>query len=128
MATWKNFLKLKGICNCSKNVENMGDFIYTKSTMQINEVTEKITPILREYGIKKASVFGSVSRGDARSDSDVDLLVELGTGSMGLIKFIGLKHKLEDSSGKDVDLVTEGNINRHLEPYIRPELKTIYEG
>jgi uncharacterized protein len=95
--------------------------------MSIAEITEKISPILRAYGIKKASVFGSVSRGDARPDSDVDLLVELGPGPMGLIEYIGLKHKLEDTLNKDVDLVTEGNINRHLEPYIRPELKIIYE-
>lgn len=95
--------------------------------MSIDEVKEKITPILKEYGVKKASVFGSVSRGDDRPDSDVDLLVELGPGPMGMIKFIGLKHRLENSLGKDVDLVTEGNINKHMEPYIRPELKPIYE-
>jgi len=95
--------------------------------MSIAEITEKITPILKQYGIKKASIFGSFSRGDERPDSDVDLLVELGPGPMGLFEYIGLKHTLEDTLGKDVDLVTEGNINRHLEPYIRPELKTIYE-
>ena len=95
--------------------------------MSIIELKEKISPILRAYGIKKASVFGSVSRGDDRPDSDVDLLVELGPRIMGLIEYIGLKHKLEDILGKDVDLVSEGSINRHLEPYIRPELKTIYE-
>ena len=96
--------------------------------MSIEEVKEKISPILRAYGIKKASVFGSVSRGDDRPDSDVDLLVELGPGPMGLIEYIGFIHKLEDVLGKDVDLVTEGNINRHLEPYIRSDLKKIYEG
>lgn len=95
--------------------------------MSIAELKEKISPILRAYGIKKASVFGSVSRGDDRPDSDVDLLVELGPGPMGMIEYIRLKYKLEESLGKDADLVTEGNINRHLEPYIRPELKTIYE-
>ena len=95
--------------------------------MSIAEIKEKISPILQAYGIKKASVFGSVSRGDERPDSDVDLLVELGAESMDLIEYISLKHKLEDTLDKDVDLVTEGNINRHMEPYIRPELKIIYE-
>ncbi len=96
--------------------------------ISITELKEKISPILRAYGIKKASVFGSVSRGDNRPESDVDLLLELGTGTMGMIKFIGLKHRLEDILGKSVDLITKGNINKHMEPYIRPELKTIYEG
>lgn len=95
--------------------------------MQISEVKEKVTPILREYGVKKASVFGSVSRGDSRPDSDVDLLVELGPGPMGMIKYMQLIGKLEDSLNKKVDLVTEGNIISHFEPYIRADLKQIYE-
>ncbi len=95
--------------------------------MSIAELKEKIAPILKEYGVKKASVFGSVARGDDRPDSDVDLLVELGPGPMGLIEYIGLIHKLEDILGKKVDLVTEGNVNKHLEPYIRPDVKKIYE-
>ena len=95
--------------------------------MQISEVKEKIAPILREYGIKKASVFGSVSRGDARPDSDVDLLVELGPGTMGIYKYMQLRDALAEKLGREVDLVSEGYINKFLEPYIRPELKTIYE-
>ena len=102
-------------------------YVKILNTMSIDEVKTKITPILRAYGIKKASVFGSVSRGDDRPDSDVDLLVELGPGPMSLIEYIGLIHKLEDILNKKVDLVTEGNINKHLEPYIRPDVKQIYE-
>jgi uncharacterized protein len=98
------------------------------SNMSIDEVKEKITPILRAYGIKKASVFGSVSRGDDRPDSDVDLLLEFKPEkTMGIYEYIGLQYKLEEILGKDVDLVSEGYINKFLEPYIRPELKTIYE-
>lgn len=95
--------------------------------MSIEEIKEKISPILRAYGVKKASVFGSVSRGDDRPDSDVDLLVERGPEPMGIYKFIGLKYDLEDALGRDVDLVSEGYINHLLEPHIRPELKVIYE-
>jgi uncharacterized protein len=95
--------------------------------MSIAEIKEKITPILKDYGIKKASVFGSVSRGEDKPESDVDLLVELGPEPMGLFEFIGIKHKMEDILGKKVDLVTEGNIISHFEPYIRADLKQIYE-
>ena len=95
--------------------------------MSIAEIQEKISPILRAYGVKKASVFGSVSRGDDGPDSDVDLLVELGSRTMGIYEYMQLKDKLEQKLGKDVDLVSEGYINKFLEPYIRPELKTIYE-
>jgi len=95
--------------------------------MIISEIREKISPILRAYGIKKASVFGSVSRGDDRPDSDVDLLVELGPGPMGMFKYMELIEKLEEGLGKKVDLVTEGNIIKYFEPYIRSDLKKIYE-
>jgi len=95
--------------------------------MSIAEITEKISPILRAYGVKKASIFGSFSRGDNRPDSDVDLLVELGPGPMDIYEYMQLKEKLEEKIGRDVDLVSEGYINKFLEPFIRPELKTIYE-
>ena len=95
--------------------------------MGISEIQEKITPILRQYGVKKASVFGSVSRGDDRPDSDVDLLVEFGTQKMDIYEYMQFKEKLEEKLDKDVDVVSEGYINKFLEPYIRPELKTIYE-
>ena len=95
--------------------------------MGIAEIKEKISPILRAYGIKKASVFGSVSRGDERPDSDVDLLVELGPGPMGMFKYMELIEKLEEGLGKRVDLVTEGSIIKYFEPYIRADLKQIYE-
>lgn len=94
--------------------------------MQISEVKEKISPVLREYGVKKVSVFGSVSRGDDRPDSDVDLLVELGPGPMGMFKYMSFIGKLENSLGKKVDLVTPGSAKR-LVPYISSDLKVIYE-
>jgi uncharacterized protein len=95
--------------------------------MNIAEVQEKISPILRSYGIKKASIFGSVARGDDRPDSDVDLLVELGPGPMDIYEYMQLRDKLAEKLGRDVDLVSEGYIDQFIEPYIRPELKTIYE-
>lgn len=95
--------------------------------MSIIEIQEKITPILKEYGIKKASLFGSTARGDNHSNSDVDLLVELPPESMGLIRFISLKHALQDILKKEVDLVTTKSLNQNLAPHIKPELKVIYE-
>ena len=56
-----------------------------------------------------------------------DLLVELVPAYMGMIEYIRPKYKLEESLGKDVDCDRRTEGNRNLEPYIRPELKTIYE-
>lgn len=94
--------------------------------MSIIDIQEKISPILRAYGIKKASVFGSVSRGDDRPDSDVDLLVELGR-PMDLYAYIDLQDEIEKKLQKKVDIVTNKSLNKFMAPYILKELKTIYE-
>lgn len=94
--------------------------------MSIEEIKEKITPILLDYGVKKASVFGSVSRGDEGPNSDVDLLVELGEDSMGMFKYMRFISTIEERLGRKVDLVTSGS-GRFLMPYIIKDLKTIYE-
>ena len=94
--------------------------------MNIIYLRETLSPIFRDYGIKQAAVFGSVSRGEDRLDSDIDLLIKLGK-PMGLIGYVGLVRKIEKMLGRKVDLLTEGGINKFLEPYIRADLKTIYE-
>ena len=96
--------------------------------MQIAEIKEKVSPVMREYGIKHASIFGSVSRGDDRMNSDIDLLVELGNIPMGMFKYMEFIGKMENKLGRKVDLVTEGGASKFLKPYIMSDLKTIYEG
>ena len=61
--------------------------------------------------VTKAWLFGSYSRGEERSDSDVDILVVLDKDAhVGLIKFSGMKCDLEDILHKNVDLVVEGSL------------------
>jgi len=71
--------------------------------MNIEEIKKKILPILIKYGIKKSGVFGSIVRGEAREDSDIDILVEI-EGRMSLLDFAGLKLELEEALGRKVDL------------------------
>jgi predicted nucleotidyltransferase len=94
--------------------------------MDIAELQKQISPILRTYGVKRAAVFGSVSRGDDKPGSDVDLLVKLGK-PMGMFMYMDLIEKMEQKLGKKVDLVTEDNLDKFLEPFISRDLKTIYE-
>ncbi len=95
--------------------------------MKVSEIQAKVSPILRAHGIKQASVFGSVARGEDRPESDVDILVQLGQ-PMGLFAYMGLIRQMEESLGRKVDLVTENSLNKFVKPYVLPELKTIYEG
>lgn len=96
--------------------------------MQVSEVKEKVNPILREYGVKRAAVFGSIARGDSTNASDVDILIDLGESTMGMIKYMEFIEKMENKLGRKVDLVTENSGAKFLKPYILPDLKIIYEG
>ena len=70
----------------------------------IQEIKEKITPILQQYGITKAAIFGSLAKGEATTSSDVDILVEI-KSDMSLLDFIGIKIELEEALQMKVDLV-----------------------
>jgi len=70
----------------------------------LDELKEKILPILKKWEIKRASIFGSYVRGEAKADSDIDILVELDE-ELSLLDFIGLKLEIEDAIDKRVDLV-----------------------
>ena len=94
--------------------------------MDIPKLQKQLSPIFQTYGVKRASVFGSVSRGDDKPDSDVDLLVKLGK-PMGMFLYMDLIDKMEEKLGKKVDLVTEDNLSKFLKPFITRDLKIIYE-
>ena len=63
---------------------------------------------LRGMGIARLSLFGSTARGEQRTDSDVDVAIELRDGvRMGAFAFIALERRVAALLGNDVDLVAE---------------------
>ncbi|MEK6933177.1 MAG: nucleotidyltransferase family protein [Nanoarchaeota archaeon] len=87
-------------------------------------IKPKIIKILKKYGVKKASLFGSYVRGEQRRNSDIDILIEPPKG-MGL-EFVGMALDLEEGLKRKVDLVTYKGINPHLKKYIlEDEVKII---
>lgn len=90
------------------------------TTANLDEIKRKITPILKEEGVIRAALFGSVVRGEETKGSDVDMLVEVPRGT-GLFTFIDLQHKLQDALGKKVDLVTYKSIHPLLKDSILKE-------
>jgi len=94
--------------------------------MGIQEVSQKIRPVLIKYGVNKASVFGSVARGDDHPGSDVDLLVTVEKLPFGIWGFVGLKQDLEQALGKRVDVVSQDALNPKLAKKINKDLTEIY--
>jgi predicted nucleotidyltransferase len=60
---------------------------------------------IHSFGVKSLALFGSVARSEARSDSDVDILVEFDR-PVGLFGLIALQQHLEELLGRPVDVGT----------------------
>lgn len=92
--------------------------------MSIQTIKQLVVPVLKQYGIKKASLFGSIVRGDDNINSDIDILVEIPDSYTGLnyFSFRGdLQNKLEQVLSKKIDLVEYRLIKSTLKKYILPE-------
>lgn len=74
----------------------------------IDEIRERIKPIVKKYNIETVYLFGSYARGNATEESDVDLLVN--ADNVPGIKFFGLYADLEEALEKKIDLITEAQI------------------
>lgn len=93
--------------------------------MTLQEIKEKITPILKDNPIEYIGVFGSVARGEDKPDSDIDILVKF-TGRPTFAGYLKLDQDLHNKLGRKIDLVTEGGVNKFLRPQIERDLKLIY--
>jgi predicted nucleotidyltransferase len=88
---------------------------YRKGTSkEIKELAKHIVPVLRHAGVIEASVFGSFRRGEARPDSDLDLVVRY-KENVSLFDVGELKCELEKLLGIKVDLVSKD--------YLKPRVK-----
>ncbi|MEQ9483850.1 nucleotidyltransferase family protein [Coleofasciculus sp. F4-SAH-05] len=71
----------------------------------IQEKREDILRIAASHGASNVRLFGSVARGEAQPDSDIDFLVEM-ESDRSLLDRIALIQDLEDLLGKKVDVAT----------------------
>lgn|GEM_PF-1379616 len=72
-----------------------------------------VIAVLRRYGVQRAGLFGSMVRGDAHLESDVDILIQP-PSTMSLFGFSELALALEDLLGRPVDLVTYVSLHARL--------------
>ena len=76
---------------------------------------DEILQLAAQHGVTNIRVFGSVARGEARSDSDIDLLVEQDWSRLSAWGGMELVVALEDLLGRKVDVATV----EELKPRIR---------
>ena len=79
----------------------------------LDEIARRIRPVAEKYHLKAVYVFGSYARGDAREDSDIDLLVDLtGADLPGFFAIGGLYNDLEAALQKEIDLITTASLEQ----------------
>ena len=117
----KSELLLRG----KKADEKFNLTIRDKKKEIIERIRPKIIKILRKNKIKRAGIFGSYVRGEARKDSDIDILIQP-TKNMGF-KFAGLETQLTKALKKKVDLVSYNGISPYLKGKIlKQEVRIIW--
>jgi hypothetical protein len=86
----------------------------------LKEKREDILKIAAQHGARNVRVFGSVARGDATLDSDIDILVDLESGR-SLFDLGGLLVDLQNLLGRNVDVVTEKGLRDRIRPRVLKE-------
>ena len=96
--------------------------------MDITELLEakkdEILRIAARHGARNVRVFGSVARGEARPDSDVDFLVDMEPGR-SLFDMGGLLMDLRALLGLDVDVVTEHGLKPRIRDRVLKEAELL---
>ncbi|MFA6221938.1 MAG: nucleotidyltransferase family protein [Desulfomonilaceae bacterium] len=89
---------------------------------EIRTILSKNRLSLAIYNIKALYVFGSVVRGEAGPDSDLDMLVEFeSTAHIGLFEFSRLQRTLSEILGRSVDLTTPDALSKAFRDQVLSE-------
>lgn len=92
----------------------------------VAEIKNKLTPIFDAYGVQSATLFGSIAKGTATENSDLDLMVD--SGLKGL-RFVGLMEAIRSAVLLPIDLLDVSHIEKgsKIEREIRKTGIVIYE-
>ena len=78
---------------------------------------------IESFGVKKIGIFGSIVRGEAKKDSDIDIVVEFERGKASFKNFCALVDFLEELFGRKVDILTPDGIESIRIKHVKEEIK-----
>jgi predicted nucleotidyltransferase len=96
----------------------------TSFSLRLKENRTEILRMAAEHGAYNVRVFGSVARGEAGPESDVDLLVNMEPGR-SLFDLGGLLMDLQDFLGCNVDVVTEAGLRARIRQRVLDEARPL---
>lgn len=81
--------------------------------------------VCRRNDVSMVGVFGSMARGEAKKDSDIDLIVRF-SRRKSLMSLVRLERELSETLGRKVDLLTEAAISPYMRERVLKEMKVVY--
>ena len=85
---------------------------------------QEILDVAARHGARNVRLFGSTARGEARPDSDIDLLVEM-DADRSLLDLVGLGQDLEALLAHKVDVLTDASLHPALRDRILAEARPL---
>jgi uncharacterized protein len=96
-------------------------------TLALDIPQAELAELCGRWHIRRLSLFGSMLRGEARPDSDVDLLVEFQPDQrVGLIQMARIERELSERIGRKVDRRTPADLSRYFRDEVLREAKVQY--
>jgi len=111
--------KLDNVSNRNGYITNLILEDIRPSVLTIKQIKERIKPVMERHGVKSVYLFGSYARGEANSNSDVDIYCDRGDVDT-LFKAVAFNDELEKALGKKVDVVTIGS---RMHDFFRQQLE-----
>mgnify|MGYP003330664756 CR=1 FL=1 len=107
------------------NIDNRNNYIVSVIEKDINndvltlsKIKKTIKPILNKYGITDINLFGSYARGEANTNSDVDIYCNKGN-IKNLIEQGKMEDELEQALNKEVDVIFNSS---KMDPFFKEQI------
>ncbi len=85
----------------------------------------KLVDLCVKNGVDSLRVFGSVARGEANKNSDIDILIRF-KNPVSLLTLVRLERELSELLGRKVDLVTENALSPYIREKVLKSARVIY--
>lgn len=105
------------------NIDNKNKYIVDlinkdRNVLSLSTIKKTIKPILNKYGVTDINLFGSYARGDAQTNSDIDIYCDKGN-IKNLIEQGIMEDELEKALNKEVDIVFSSS---QMDPFFKEQI------